>query len=74
MRDLRAAGCEILTLGQYLQPTRMSAPVRQFIHPDEFEDYKKEALSLGFLSVASGPFVRSSYRAEDLFAKAGKRC
>ena len=67
MRDLRAAACDILTLGQYLQPTRASAPVVEFIHPDRFSRYEEEAYAMGFLKVASGPFVRSSYHAEELF-------
>jgi lipoic acid synthetase len=65
--DLRQAGCSLLTLGQYLQPTRRHLPVHRFVHPDEFEEWRKVALDLGFAEVASGPFVRSSYRAEAFY-------
>ncbi len=67
LRDLRQAGCSLLTLGQYLQPTRRHLPVHRFVHPDEFEEWRKVALDLGFAEVASGPFVRSSYRAEAFY-------
>lgn len=65
--DLRRAGCSLLTLGQYLQPTRRHLPVHRFVPPDEFEEWRKVALDLGFAEVASGPFVRSSYRAEAFY-------
>jgi lipoic acid synthetase len=61
--DLRAVDCDILTLGQYLQPTAASLPVARYYHPDEFAEMKLEALDLGFRHVESGPMVRSSYRA-----------
>ncbi|CAN5388933.1 lipoyl synthase [soil metagenome] len=64
MNDLRNAGVEILTLGQYLQPTKKHLPVLEFVHPDKFAYYKVEALKKGFRYVESGPLVRSSYRAE----------
>ena len=64
MRDLRAAGCDILTIGQYLRPTSQHAPVARFYAPEEFNALKKEGLSLGFQHVESGPMVRSSYHAE----------
>lgn len=64
MRDLRAAGCDILTIGQYLRPTAHHAPIARFYHPDEFEQLKEEGLALGFRHVESGPLVRSSYHAE----------
>ncbi len=67
LRDLRGAGCSLLTLGQYLQPTRGHLPVERFVPPDEFEAWRRVALDLGFTEVASGPFVRSSYRAEAFF-------
>lgn len=70
LRDLRRTGCSLLTLGQYLQPTRRHLPVRRFVHPDEFEEWRKVALDLGFAEVASGPFVRSSYRAEAFYQAA----
>ncbi len=64
MADLREAGCAILTLGQYLQPTRDHLPVDRYVHPDEFAEYKNEGRSMGFRHVESGPLVRSSYHAE----------
>jgi len=64
MRDLRAVGCDILTIGQYLQPTKQHLTVTRFYHPDEFAAFKAEGLSLGFSHVESGPLVRSSYHAE----------
>lgn len=67
LRHLRRVGCSLLTLGQYLQPTRRHLPVQRFLHPDEFEEWQRTALALGFDEVASGPFVRSSYRAEAFF-------
>jgi lipoic acid synthetase len=62
-RDLRANGCDILTLGQYLQPSPEQLPVRAFITPREFAELREEALQLGFRHVESGPLVRSSYHA-----------
>ena len=64
LRDLLEVGCRLLTLGQYLQPTRRHLPVHRFVPPSEFQEWRKAALDLGFAEVASGPFVRSSYRAE----------
>lgn len=64
MRDLHQAGCDILTIGQYLQPTRDHLPVARFYHPDEFARLRDEGLTLGFSHVESGPLVRSSYHAE----------
>lgn len=64
MDDLVAHGLDILTLGQYLQPTKMHLEVAEFIHPDQFEKYKEEGLSRGLKYVESGPLVRSSYHAE----------
>lgn len=65
MRDLRDSGCEILTLGQYLQPTRRHLPVKEFVTPRQFAEYKVAAEELGFVHVASGPMVRSSYHADE---------
>jgi len=65
MRDLRAAGCDILTLGQYLQPTLKHLPVVEFVTPEKFAEYKIRAEELGFVHVASGPMVRSSYHADE---------
>ena len=63
LRDLHAAQCEFLTVGQYLAPSKQHHPVVEYIHPDTFADYEKQAISMGFTHVASGPFVRSSYHA-----------
>jgi lipoyl synthase len=62
--DLRAAGVDIVTLGQYLRPTLNHLPVERFVTPEEFANYRDQGLALGFLEVVSGPLVRSSYRAE----------
>ena len=64
MADLRDAGCNVLTMGQYLQPTLRHHPVRNYIHPDIFREYKKAGLEMGFRFVESSPLVRSSYHAE----------
>lgn len=64
LNDLRAAGVDIVTLGQYLQPTREHLPVERYYTPAEFDEFRDYARSLGFMYVASGPLVRSSYRAE----------
>ena len=66
-RDIRAAGCDILTIGQYLRPSPRHLKIDRFVTPDEFDDYRREALAMGFLSVASAPFVRSSYNAKEVF-------
>lgn len=68
LRDLREAGTTLLTLGQYLAPSPAHHPVARFVPPAEFDRWRDEALSLGFLSVASAPHVRSSYHAEELMA------
>ncbi|HXG46052.1 MAG TPA: lipoyl synthase [Methylomirabilota bacterium] len=65
LADLRAARCDILTLGQYLQPTLRHLPVVEFIPPARFEEYGERARAMGFLHVASGPMVRSSYHADE---------
>ena len=65
LSDLREARCDILTLGQYLQPTLKHLPVAAFIRPEKFEDYGERARAMGFTHVASGPMVRSSYHAEE---------
>jgi lipoic acid synthetase len=64
-RDLRAVGCQILTIGQYLRPTPAHAPMARYYHPDEFRDLKTAAIALGFIHVESGPLVRSSYHAHE---------
>ena len=73
MRDLRAAGCDILTLGQYLQPTLKHLPVVEFVNPEKFADFKVRAEELGFVHVASGPMVRSSYHADEFTLPSGTR-
>ena len=67
LQELHQAGCRFLTLGQYLQPSRNHLPVIRFIDPEEFLGWKKIAEEIGFERVASGPFVRSSYHAKDLY-------
>ena len=69
MDDLRAINVDVLTLGQYLQPTRNHYPVARYVPPEEFKKYRQLGLEKGFLEVASGPMVRSSYRADRIFAK-----
>lgn len=64
MEDLHKAGCKVLTIGQYLQPTLRHHPVRDYIHPEVFMEYKKTGLEMGFKFVESSPLVRSSYHAE----------
>jgi lipoic acid synthetase len=71
LRDLRAAGCDLLTLGQYLQPTPRHLPVVEFVPPARFEAYGRRARALGFVHVASGPLVRSSYHADEFHPPAG---
>lgn len=72
--DLRAVGCDVLTIGQYLQPTLdRHAPVAKYYAPAEFDALGEVAKDLGFLSVASGPFVRSSYNAADVFDESRRR-
>jgi lipoic acid synthetase len=65
LRDLRNAGCDILTLGQYLQPTLKHLPVVEFVSPSTFQEYGEHAREMGFVHVASGPMVRSSYHADE---------
>lgn len=69
MKDLRLINVDILTLGQYLQPTNWHISINNFVEPQKFEYFKQKALELGFLFVAAGPFVRSSYRAGEFFMK-----
>ncbi len=71
LEDLRDQGCAILTIGQYLQPSPKHHPVVRYVPPDEFAGWEEEACQLGFKAVACGPFVRSSFEAEGLYAKAG---
>jgi lipoic acid synthetase len=64
MDDLRSSFCDVLTVGQYLQPTPKHLPVLEFVHPDTFAFYYEEGIKRGFRFVESGPLVRSSYHAE----------
>ena len=67
MKDLRGVGCQLFTIGQYLQPTTNNIPVEEYVTPEQFEKYKKIGLELGFDHIESGPLVRSSYMAERTF-------
>jgi lipoic acid synthetase len=69
MRDLRDAGVDIVTLGQYLRPSAKHAAVDRFVHPDTFERFAEEGRKMGFSYVASGPLVRSSYKAAEAFVR-----
>jgi lipoic acid synthetase len=71
MRDLRGAGCDILTIGQYLSPGKDYVPIVRYYHPDEFASLKAEGLAMGFRHVESGPLVRSSYHADEQAVAAG---
>lgn len=66
LKDLRSASCNIVTIGQYLSPSKKHFPVIEYIHPKIFKQYEEEAYQLGFKYVASGPFVRSSYKAHEI--------
>ncbi len=68
-KDLREVGCDFLTIGQYLRPTKKNLPVVEYIRPEIFEELKERAIELGFEYVASGPLVRSSMNAEEMFNK-----
>ena len=69
MMDLRQANVDVITFGQYLQPTRRHLPVKEYVTPQKFEEWKQEGEALGFKYVASGPLVRSSYKAGEFFLK-----
>jgi lipoic acid synthetase len=71
MQDLRGSNCDILTLGQYLQPTLRHLPVKEFVTPAQFAEYRVVAEEMGFVHVASGPMVRSSYHADEFHAHDG---
>ena len=64
LRDLRAVGTDVATIGQYLQPTRRNLPVVEYVEPRQFEEYREYGQTLGFKAVFSGPLVRSSYMAD----------
>ena len=65
MRDLRANGVDVVTIGQYLQPSQKHTQIDRWVHPDEFRWFREQGEALGFGSVFSGPLVRSSYRADE---------
>lgn len=67
MRDMRSAGVDVLTLGQYLRPTEQHLTVQEYVAPEKFQEWEQEGLELGFRYVASGPLVRSSYKAGEFF-------
>jgi lipoic acid synthetase len=69
MEDLRTHGVDVLTMGQYLRPTNNHLPVARWVHPDEFERLREWGLAMGFIEVAAGPLVRSSYRADRILEK-----
>jgi lipoic acid synthetase len=71
LRDLRGAGTDVVTIGQYLQPSRGSLPVAAYVPPAQFEAYRDYGLSIGFKMVFSGPLVRSSYMADSISERAG---
>jgi lipoic acid synthetase len=73
LQDLHDSGCRLLTMGQYLQPSKSHLPVERFVTPEEFDAWRETALEIGFTEVASGPFVRSSYHAKDLYQNAASR-
>lgn len=73
MKDLRSVDCDFLTIGQYLRPSDMHLPVREYVSPDKFRRYKEIAEDLGFKYVFAGPFVRSSYQAGSALAAVGRR-
>lgn len=74
LTDLYNAGCDVVTIGQYLQPTKRHLPVQRFVHPDEFAEYREIGYSLGLDYVESGPLVRSSYHSErHVFAGLGQK-
>jgi len=67
MRDLREVRCDILTLGQYLQPSEFHLPIDRYVTPEEFDHFKQAGIQMGFLHVEAGPLVRSSYHAAACF-------
>ena len=73
MAGLRAAGCDLLTITQYLRPTPRHHPVERWVKPEEFVELREQALQMGFAGVMSGPLVRSSYRAGRLYRQAAER-
>jgi lipoic acid synthetase len=74
MADLRQAGCDLLTIGQYLQPSLQHHRLVRYVRPEEFEELRTVGEKLGFLAVVAGPLVRSSYHAAEIYASATRRC
>jgi lipoic acid synthetase len=72
--DLRSVSCDLLTIGQYLQPSKFNAPTRKYYAPEEFVELKNIALECGFSGVESGPLVRSSYGAHGMYKKLKRTC
>lgn len=72
LADLRRAGVDVVTIGQYLRPTRHNLPVAEYVAPAQFDAYRAAGERLGFKMVFSGPLVRSSYMADDVFTRAGQ--
>jgi lipoic acid synthetase len=70
LRDIRSAGTDVATIGQYLQPTRRNLPVTEYVEPGQFDAYREFGLSIGFKMVFSGPLVRSSYMADHVSEQA----
>jgi lipoic acid synthetase len=68
-KDLRSVGVDIVSIGQYLQPTSRHLPVKEYIRPEKFDSYKESIEKMGFAYVVAGPFIRSSYKAGELFIK-----
>ena len=67
LKDLRSTGCNFITIGQYLRPSKSNLPVIEYVRPEIFEELRLAALSMGFQSAASAPLVRSSMNAEDMY-------
>jgi lipoic acid synthetase len=73
LSELRSVSCDLLTIGQYLQPTKQNAPIQKYYTPEEFKNLQELALSLGFNAVESGPLVRSSYHAHKMFENLSRK-
>jgi lipoic acid synthetase len=71
LRDLRSVGCDVVTVGQYLQPDRRCLPVERYVTPEEFVALEQEALAMGFRAAFCGPLVRSSFHAEEVGSRTG---
>ena len=74
MHDLREAGCNLLTIGQYLQPSPGHHSIVRFVPPEEFSEYERIGRDMGFADVASAPLVRSSFRAAELYSRVREKC